>query len=202
MTVPPDRITTGPEYARWYRHFLAQGETPDDAARRAYAVARDAVAKRSRSTNIALAVVLAVLVLVAAGGVLVAVFVPLPFPVAGGGGSRPAQQIASVAPSPTATPGYTPAPDDFLLPIKVTEKHCFGSQGCNVIFRVDPFYDGPPVSADEEWLVTYEVSGAVDGPQIGSFIMRGEEYFDVDGLVIVPSATTAIAAKVSEVTPN
>ena len=49
----------------------------------------------------------------------------------------------TVEPEPTyADATELPAPEDFEISVRVTEKQCFGSAGCNVSFTIDPTYVG------------------------------------------------------------
>ena len=81
MTSPHDHVTTSPEYARSYQHYLSQGDTPEDAARHAYEwtaqqfAAAPPVAPPKRKGNsavIALSVVGAVIAAVCIGGAIIA----------------------------------------------------------------------------------------------------------------------------------
>jgi hypothetical protein len=56
----------------------------------------------------------------------------------------------------------TPKPSDFTMTMKVTEKKCFGSAGCNVGFELTLVYIGPALRPDSTWDVTYDVTGADD----------------------------------------
>jgi hypothetical protein len=55
-----------------------------------------------------------------------------------------------------------PEPEDFTLSIRMLEKHCFGSAGCNVTFQVEVDYDGPDLDPTTAYLLTYEVNGTED----------------------------------------
>jgi len=82
---------------------------------------------------------------------------------------------ATTAPAPTPA-AETPSTSDITLTAKITERHCFGSAGCNVSFQVKTAYSGPTLSADDTWLITYQVTGVDDGPIVGSFDLTGDEY--------------------------
>lgn len=81
MTTPHDHITTHPEYARTYQHYISHGSTPEDAARLAYehtrqhlAVTPAAVApKKGNAGKIVLFAVLGVVGLCVIGGIAAAV---------------------------------------------------------------------------------------------------------------------------------
>ena len=118
--------------------------------------------------------------------------------------TKPVQAGATTEAAPSPTPAkYTPVPTDFEIKIKITEKQCFGTAGCNITFRIEPGYGGPTLSESDEWLVTYTVSGGTDGPLINSFTLRGREIqYDGDEIIQVASAKTVVTAKVTEVAPN
>lgn len=106
------------------------------------------------------------------------------------------QPVVEPEPSPTATP----QPIDFTIVVKVLKKSCFGSYGCNITYRIKPGYFGPDLTDDQEFEVVYKVTGGKDGPQINSFTMTGTEAsFDSKEFLTVPSSTTKIKARVTEV---
>ena len=90
-----------------------------------------------------------------------------------------------------------------MLKVKVTEKQCFGSAGCNITYRIEPSYGGLPLSESDEWLITYTVSGGTDGPQINSFTLRGTQIeYDADEFIQVKSTKTVLTAAVTAVATN
>jgi hypothetical protein len=76
------------------------------------------------------------------------------------------------------TAGSALAASDVKLSLKVTDKECFGSAGCNIVAQVRAQHrDGKGAFvSDSTWLVTYEINGVEDGPVIGSFEITGGEY--------------------------
>lgn len=72
---------------------------------------------------------------------------------------KPGQQDPNVAP---AKQYAAPTPADFTPTLKVLEKHCFGSAGCNLTFDVDLTYNGSGVKPNSVWDITYDVEGAQD----------------------------------------
>lgn len=96
--------------------------------------------------------------------------------------SIPASTAASTAPvvespAPVETPtpeppAVTPVPADFKVTLKVLEKKCFGSAGCNVSYRPQLAYGGLPLESGTTWEVTYSVKGAED-PIVGTLTVDG-----------------------------
>lgn len=92
-----------------------------------------------------------------------------------------------------------PAASQFRLTPKITEKQCFGSAGCNVTLKVQVGYHGAPLSEDDTWEVTYEISGDESGPIIGSFETTGTTYDVRTEMLSTKSSKTKIAIKVTDV---
>lgn len=149
-----------------------------------------------------LAVIAGLAALVVAGGVA---FVAL-----AGSGAPPATAQASPSPSwssvfgsnPTraaAAPVYTPTPKDFELAIKVIEKKCFGSAGCNVTFRIELTYTGLTLDPSSTYEVVYRVDGAED-TYINSLRVTGASYsHDDEERVSVKSSKSVLTAVVTDV---
>jgi hypothetical protein len=91
--------------------------------------------------------------------------------------NRPAATAA--APTPTDAPETTaaarPTPQDFELTVKTLSKQCFGSAGCNLTYRIEVGYDGPPLDPSDTYEVVYEVRGGEDGPQINTLTVEGDQ---------------------------
>lgn len=95
---------------------------------------------------------------------------------AGGGGVRVTGPDGKPwsPPPPPPTPAYRPVPQDFQLAVKEIEKHCFGSAGCNVTYRIDVTYVGTQALSTSK---TYEVVYRVDGgeePVLERFTVTGD----------------------------
>jgi len=128
-----------------------------------------------------------------------------------GGGGRPVAPVsvevpsssASEAPATTAAPSlYTPKPTDFSIKLVVLKRDCFGSAGCNVVYRIDPSYTGEALTADQSFMVTYTVRGG-DDPQQGSFTLTGmHAEFDSQELISTGSSRAKLTVRVDEVIPN
>jgi hypothetical protein len=103
-------------------------------------------------------------------------------------------------PDPTTpAPSYTPTPSDIKLKPKVIDKECFGSAGCNVVFKVDLTYGGSALDEATTWLVTYEVTGVQDGPMIGSLELTGETFTASEEITQTKSSKSKITIKVTDV---
>jgi hypothetical protein len=115
------------------------------------------------------------------------------------------------APAATAGHGTTTPPAkaagtltkaDIKLTVKTTKKECFGSAGCNVQFLIQPTVDKSKLNSDQAWLITYEVSGVEDGPQVNSFTLKGDGTYDsyeVVGSASTSSKNAKLAAKVTAI---
>lgn len=153
------------------------------------------------------------LILAAVTGLFVVIAVTAGITVAAQRGSSPAasktsgqsawdreQQVgAATTPDPTPAAAATPAASDLELTLKTTDKQCFGSAGCNLTVKVNLGYDGPTLSADDTWLVTYEIRGVEDGPLIGSFEMTGDQYTVNEESVSTKSSKSKVTVKVTSV---
>jgi hypothetical protein len=91
---------------------------------------------------------------------------------------RPAVSTAAT-PMPTDPPETTavaqPRRRDFELTVKTLSKQCFGSAGCNLTYRIEVGYDGPPLDPSNTYEVVYEVRGGEDGPQINTLTVEGDQ---------------------------
>ena len=91
---------------------------------------------------------------------------------------------------------------DFTIGIKVLKKHCFGSAGCNVTFRIVPKYVGsaslPP---DGTVSVTYQVTGDEDGPMINTFTVEdGKATYDSQETASIKKSSNKLKATVTDIT--
>jgi hypothetical protein len=154
------------------------------------------------------------LILAAVVGLLVVIAVTVGVTVAAQRGTSPAasktsgqsawdreQQVgAGTTPDPTpVVVDNTPAASDLKLTLKTTDKQCFGSAGCNLTVKVNLGYDGPTLSDDDTWQVTYEINGVTDGPLIGSFEMTGDTYTVNEESVETKSSKSKVTVKVTSV---
>lgn len=105
------------------------------------------------------------------------------------------------APVVNEGPTYAvPTAADFKVTVKILEKQCFGSAGCNITYRISPDYLGAPLDPSVTWLVTYEVSGVEDGPQVNTFEVTGDEAsFDAEETASTGSSKAKLTVKVTEI---
>lgn len=96
-------------------------------------------------------------------------------------------------------PDPTLAASDVKLSMKITEKQCFGSAGCNVSLKVQMAYAGLPLSSDDTWQVIYQITGADDGPVVGSFEVTGDQYTINEESVSTKSSKSKLQIKVTDV---
>lgn len=68
------------------------------------------------------------------------------------------------------TPEFAdPQATDFLFTVKVLERQCFGSAGCNVTVKPDVTWIGlEDVDPDKTYEITYEVHGDESGPVVAT----------------------------------
>ena len=96
-------------------------------------------------------------------------------------------------------PAYKPTPTDFTLTVKILEKKCYGSAGCNVTFRIELAYSGPPLDAGRTYELTYEVAGVEDS-YVNTLLVTGTQYRTDDReLVSTKSSKAELKATVTAV---
>jgi hypothetical protein len=116
-------------------------------------------------------------------------------------GTEPGQPLETL-PDPTTAapaPAATPSVSDIHLTPKITQKECFGSAGCLLTLKVKFAYDGPALSSDDTWLVTYDVNGVEDGPLVGSFEVTGDQYTVNEENVSTKSTKSKVTIKATSV---
>lgn len=113
--------------------------------------------------------------------------------------TQPTTSTTSSTTTTTAAP-YVPTPGDFTVGVIEVERSCFGSAGCNVTFRPDPKYNGPPLPAFDRYTVVYEVHGSED-PTTKSFEFQGGEATFREVRVGTPPGGT-LSATVVQVLPG
>jgi hypothetical protein len=86
---------------------------------------------------------------------------------------------ASAQPPAAVTGAGTLTTRDVKLTVKTTSKQCFGSAGCSVDWTIVPAVDTAKLG-DRDVLITYEVRGVEDGPQIGSFTLGADGSYSSD----------------------
>jgi len=104
---------------------------------------------------------------------------------------------------PTEDPQPTPVvvkPRDFKLGVKIRQKECFGSAGCNVVYQINPKYVGSDDLSVGTWDITYRVTGPEDGPSVNTMRLEdGTFSFDEEEVASTPSTSTVLTARVTRV---
>ena len=108
--------------------------------------------------------------------------------------------------TPTNKPSPPPAPKvvaptvkDFKLTVKTLTKHCFGSAGCNVTFRILVAYSGPSLDPSKTYEVLYTVKGG-EGPLENKLTVTGDTVeFDEEEMVSTSKSTVKLTAVVTDV---
>lgn len=114
---------------------------------------------------------------------------------------------ATTAPDPTPTETETedpepaePTKDDFELTLKITEKQCFGSAGCNVGTKVSVSYVGIedledlPSNID----ITFDIKGGED-PYTATIEMEDGKYSPDTALIQTKSSKSKLTVKITAV---
>ena len=113
-----------------------------------------------------------------------------------------AEQVDTLPTAPARAESVTPdmpVAEDFVIDLRVTEKKCFGSAGCNVTVSIDPSYVGTG-PLPESFQVTYEIRGGEDGPQVNTFSVKDDTIsYDGEERVSTSSSEVELEAVVTEV---
>ena len=107
----------------------------------------------------------------------------------------------SDTPGPAAAVNTQPKTKEFKVGIKILEKTCFGSAGCNVTYRIAPEYVGETPLPDGGTIeVTYEVKG-LDDSSINTFTIEGgTASFDEKEIGSTPTTNGKLSAVVTNAT--
>ena len=127
--------------------------------------------------------------------------VPASAPASSTRAPKPASEPTE-APTTEAPAGYRPHKSDWKVAVKVKQKQCFGEVGCNVTVTIDPQYVGSQPLPDSGTIeVTYEISGDVAGPVVGTFTVDGgQASYDKETYMSTASSGVKPKAKVTDVT--
>lgn len=108
----------------------------------------------------------------------------------------PAQEKKAEPDSPPSL-----APSDFSVDLKIKDKQCFGSAGCNVTAEPDVTYVGPGDIPQGNFSLTFEVTGDESGPIIETLDIRDGKVSDwfSEIWMSTSSSGTEITAEVTEV---
>lgn len=91
-------------------------------------------------------------------------------------------------------------PRDFKFGVKIREKECFGSAGCNVVYQINPRYIGADDLSEGTWDITYRITGPEDGPALNTMRLEdGTFSFDEEEFASTPSSSTVLRAHVTRV---
>jgi hypothetical protein len=98
--------------------------------------------------------------------------------------------------STTAAPRVMPRASDFTLNLVELSRHCFGSAGCNVTYRIVPTYTGTGNTDTMSFTMLYEVLGG-EASQTGSIkVVKG--HFHTEEGSISTSADNPLTAQVTQ----
>lgn len=106
--------------------------------------------------------------------------------------------VTAKAPAPIPPSEYQPRPEDFTLAIKVLDKQCFGSAGCNIQYRVDFAEIDSRVPDDASFEVTYVVKGGED-EAVGTIAVDGGQYSAPEDIASTKSAAKKLTVTVTSV---
>lgn len=105
-----------------------------------------------------------------------------------------------VEPTKTTPPARVLGVKDLVPSLKITDKQCFGSAGCNVRYRVSLTVKGTQMPAEtDSYEVTYEVRGGEDGAVVGSTVLEGLEYDREEDMVSTKSSKTKLSVVITSV---
>ncbi len=112
-------------------------------------------------------------------------------------GAAPAAAAESKAPAVTYP---VPVAADFSLTVKVLEKECFGSAGCNIKYRmVVKQVSAKTFDPSKTYEITYTLKGT-DDPEVGTLEVTGDQYStDEYARTSTPNSKTKVTAVVTEV---
>lgn len=112
-------------------------------------------------------------------------------------GTLPPTTTSSTTTTTEAT--FEPTERDFEIDLKVTDKECFGSAGCNVTFEAGVAYVGSSTLPETGTVdVTYRLKG-VEDEYISTIEVEDGKYAPDSGTVSVRTSKTKLVAEVTEV---
>lgn len=104
------------------------------------------------------------------GALFLVVVIILVAAVASGEDPKTTSPAAPAAGEKANAPAGTPTADDFTLTAKVTDRTCT-SAGCRIVWIPEIAYNGPKITGDDTWIVSYEVVGIESGTSAGKIVM-------------------------------
>jgi hypothetical protein len=105
-------------------------------------------------------------------------------------------------PSPAAKAStFTAGPSDFQVSLKVLKRECFGDQGCNYTYRIQPQYVGAVPLPDTGTVeVSYQVLGDEGGPIDNTFtVENGTASYDKTESASTNRNSVKLKVKVTDV---
>lgn len=93
-----------------------------------------------------------------------------------------------------------PKAADFVIGVKVLEKKCFGSAGCNITYQIEPMYVGTArLPQGKEITIVYDIAGGED-PQTSRFTLLGDQMtFPAEETIQTASSTSVLTATATQV---
>lgn len=113
--------------------------------------------------------------------------------------TSPTYEPEATPTTPTPEPSYQPEVSDFTLALKVLDKQCYGSAGCNVEVRVDFKVIDSEVPEDGTFEVTYEVRGGDDGPVVGTIEVDAGKYSPPEEYLSTARSSSKLSVVVTSV---
>lgn len=115
-------------------------------------------------------------------------------------GGTDLELLPQASDSPAVT--FNAEPSDFTIGIKIREKQCFGSAGCNITYRINPSYTGTEPLPDTGVIeISYTVTGDESGPIQNTFTIDGEgaARFDKEESASTKANSVKLKAKATDV---
>ncbi|MFF8932328.1 hypothetical protein ACF1AO_34255 [Streptomyces longwoodensis] len=118
--------------------------------------------------------------------------------------STPDDVVTPAADEAAPEPSYAElAPTDFTMTLRTTERHCFGSAGCNVTVEPRLTYLGltDDIDPDAVYEITYQIKGDESGPVIETAELSDRTSLNfTPSLIQTVSAGTKVSAEITDVT--
>lgn len=122
-------------------------------------------------------------------------------PAPAGGGAQtgiPAGNYSAPPAPTTSAPTFTAS--DFTIAMKITDKECFGSAGCDITAEPSVHYAGDLSDLDSVTLsITYELTGDQSGTQVHTLDCDAGQCTGDEVIAETASSSTKLKAHVTEV---
>lgn len=122
-------------------------------------------------------------------------------PIATGAPATGTSTATKAADKPAPLKYAMPKPAEIKLTVKVLEKQCFGSAGCNLQFRISKVtYTGSGLDPEATYEVSYSYKG-LESPQQGTFALSGDGQAELETLEFgsTGSSSKKVTAVVTDV---